>query len=242
MSERLFDISTATHALTCDLDEDCTCIDEIETRCEMWPGDALAHLGNMQEPYDVVITDPPYAFGGEGDEHAISATVAIVLREAARRLSTGGWFVIMCAASLRSEDYMRESIRGLGLTPVRRLAWVKPKTRTKVKAAGWQWASVSVLVYRKGKADRLDEVDDFDWIEHEIVTKGRRAQLPDKVADWMVAPFSDASMVLDPFSGSGAVLAACKRLGVASVGFEKRPEDVLPGARITTPLTPGLFP
>ena len=29
---------------------------------------------------DLIATDPPYAFGGAGDEHALSATVAVALR------------------------------------------------------------------------------------------------------------------------------------------------------------------
>lgn len=40
---------------------------------------------------DLVVTDPPYAFGGAGEEHAISATVATVLRESARKLKRGHW-------------------------------------------------------------------------------------------------------------------------------------------------------
>lgn len=38
---------------------------------------------------DLVVTDPPYAFGGSGNEHALSATVAVVLRETAVRLAKG---------------------------------------------------------------------------------------------------------------------------------------------------------
>ena len=40
--------------------------------------------------YDLLCTDPPYAMGGEGAEHAVSATVATVLRESGRRLVRGG--------------------------------------------------------------------------------------------------------------------------------------------------------
>jgi hypothetical protein len=38
----------------------------------------------MTLPFDLIVTDPPYAFGGSGTEHAISATVATVLRESAQ--------------------------------------------------------------------------------------------------------------------------------------------------------------
>jgi hypothetical protein len=54
---------------------------------------------SLDEAPALIATDPPYAFGGTGDEHAISATVATVLREAARRLAKGRWMLVMCAAS-----------------------------------------------------------------------------------------------------------------------------------------------
>lgn len=57
-------------------------------------GDALDLIQSFTEPIDLLVTDPPYAFGGSGGEHALSATVAVVLREAARRLASGSWAVI----------------------------------------------------------------------------------------------------------------------------------------------------
>lgn len=192
----------------------------------MHEGDSLELLceDDSWQP-DLIITDPPYAFGGEGDEHAISATVAVVLRECAQRLKRGGWMVIMCASSLRSEGYMLESVRGCGLTPVRRAAWVKPQSRTKVNAAGWRWASVSVLVLRKGRA-KAEPVQLLDWIEAEPLRVGRRARVPDAVADWMVAPFVGCEAALDPFAGSGSLVAACWRAGIPALGFERRMEEL----------------
>jgi DNA modification methylase len=46
-------------------------------------GHALDLIEQMTDAPDLITTDPPYAFGGTGDEHAISATVATVLRESA---------------------------------------------------------------------------------------------------------------------------------------------------------------
>lgn len=189
-------------------------------------GHAMDLLGQLGVRPAVVCTDPPYAFGGDGDEHAISATVATVLRESAMRLQRGGWFVVMCAASLRSEDYMRESIRGCGLTPVRRGTWAKPTSRTKVKTTGWDWASVSVLVFRKGRAKPVDLRASrlLDWILCEPDRIGRRAAVPLEVADWMVRPFCiPGGLALDPFAGSGRLLAAAAAGGMRAVGFEKKP-------------------
>lgn len=65
-------------------------------------GDSLELLMAETVEPDLIVTDPPYAFGGIGDEHELSATVAIVLREAAQRLKKGRWMLVMCASSWRS--------------------------------------------------------------------------------------------------------------------------------------------
>jgi hypothetical protein len=191
-------------------------------------GDALDLLAAFPETPDLVATDPPYAFGGTGDEHAISATVAVVLRESALRLCKGGWMLVMCAASWRSTAYMVEAVRGV-VEPVRIATWCKPAARTKTRTPGWSWASVNVVAFRKGKAADLPPCGVLDHITTAPVVNGRRAELPPAVADWMVAPFAvGGGLMLDPFAGSGALLAAGSRAGMTAVGFEKtpRPEDL----------------
>ena len=185
-------------------------------------GDALDLLGTMTETPQLIVTDPPYAFGGNGEEHAISATVAIVLREAAQRLEKGRWMIVMCAASWRSTAYMVESVRGI-VEPVRIATWCKPAVRCKVRVAGWQLASVNVVAFRKGKAAEKEARDILDHITAPPVMNGRRAQLPPEVADWMVAPFAvPGGTLLDPFAGSGAIPEAGKRAGMHAIGFEKQ--------------------
>jgi len=118
---------------------------------ELRRGDALDLLLAFEHPIDLLVTDRPYAFGGSGGEHALSATVATVLREAGRRMTAGSWAVIFAAASWRSMAYMVEALRGV-LAPVRVASWTKPASRTKVVTPGWRWASVAVLAFRKGKS------------------------------------------------------------------------------------------
>lgn len=184
-------------------------------------GDALDLVEALAETPDLIVTDPPYAFGGAGDEHAISATVAIVLRESAKRLAKGRWMLIMCAASWRSTAYMVESVRGV-VEPVRIATWCKPAARTKTRTTGWQWASVNVIAFRKGKAENKTPLQLLDHITEAPVINGRRAELPARVADWMVAPFAvPGGLLLDPFAGSGAIPAAAERAGMRSLGFEK---------------------
>ena len=173
---------------------------------------------------DLVVTDPPYAFGGNGQEHELAATVATVLRESARRLKRGSWMVVFCASSWRSISYMTEAVRGL-LSPVRIATWTKPKSKTKVQTCGWKWASVSVIAMRKGPKNRhelgVSDVTALDHISAPPVINGRRAELPEVVCDWAVTPYAiDGGVFLDPFAGSGALVLAAERRGMLGIGLE----------------------
>jgi 23S rRNA G2445 N2-methylase RlmL len=188
-------------------------------------GDSLDLILAFDESPDLIVTDPPYAFGNQGiDEHEMSATVAVVLRESAIRLRKGRCMLVMCASSWRSTAYMVESVRGI-VQPVRIATWCKPKARTKARTAGWLWTSVNVIAFKKGKAEETCPVDLLDHITEEPVMNGRRAELPDRVAEWMVKPYAvSGGLLLDPFAGSGTILRAAERAGMRAIGFEKSPE------------------
>jgi 16S rRNA G966 N2-methylase RsmD len=184
-------------------------------------GDALDLIQTFADSIDLLVTDPPYAFGGSGGEHALSATVAIVLREAARKMAPGSWAVVFAASSWRSTAYMIEAVRGI-LEPVRVGTWVKPESRTKVATAGWKWASVNAIALRKGKARDTAACDLLDHICAAPIKNGRRAELPPQVADWAVEPFAiPGGVFLDPFAGSGALPEAAVRAGMRAYGFER---------------------
>jgi hypothetical protein len=194
---------------------------------ELRQGDSLDLIQAFEQRPQLIVTDPPYAFGGSGDEHALSATVAVVLRECAARLERGRWMLVMCAASWRSTSYMVEAVRGL-VEPVRIATWCKPAARTKVSTGGWSWASINVIAMRKGRDAGTEPSAMLDHISHAPLTTGRRAQLPEAVCDWMVAPYAvPGGLLLDPFAGSGAILCAASRAGMNAVGFEKDPPDNL---------------
>lgn len=173
---------------------------------------------------DLIATDPPYAFGGSGREHELSATVAVVLREAARRLNGGRWMIVMCASIWRSTHYMVDAVRGI-VEPQRIATWCKPQAKTKARTAGWKWASVNVIAFRKGKAlDAPGTCDDLDHILAPPLTVGRRAELPPQVAAWMVRPFAvPGGTMWDPFAGSGALVRAAEDACMEAVGCEVNP-------------------
>lgn len=187
-------------------------------------GDALEFVMLEQRRPDLIATDPPYAFGGSGHEHELSATVAVVLREAARRLNNGRWMLVMCASSWRSTHYMVDAVRGI-VDPQRIATWCKPQAKTKARTVGWKWASVNVIAFRKGKAiDPPGATDALDHILAPPLTIGRRAELPPEVAAWMVQPFAvPGGLMWDLFAGSGALLRAAEDAGMEAVGCEVNP-------------------
>lgn len=186
-------------------------------------GDSLELILKQTEKADLIVTDPPYAFGGTGGEHELSATVAVVLREAAARLNKGRWMLVMCASSWRSTSYMVDAVRGI-VEPQRIATWCKPAARTKAQTTGWKWASVNVIAFRKGKSEDYADTVALDHITMAPLTVGRRAELPVEVARWMVAPFAvPGGLCLDPFAGSGKILQAAEEFGMRTVGYERDP-------------------
>jgi DNA modification methylase len=176
--------------------------------------------------FDLIVTDPPYAFSGQGAEHEMTATVAVVLRESAKLLKPGGWALVMCAASWRGTAYMVEALRGV-LVPIRIATWCKPAAKTKTRTAGWAWASVNVVAFRNGKngeghspGEMLDHITAAPLLQKQ----NRRAQLPPEVADWLVRPFAiEGGVLFDPFAGSGEILRAANRAGMTGLGAERSP-------------------
>ncbi len=193
----------------------------VQLKMEIRRGNAIDLMTGVPE-IDLLVTDPPYAFGAQGTtEHAVSATVATVLRESAYKLRRGGWAIVFAASSWRSTAYMIESVRGV-LEPVRFGTWVKPVARSKVRTPGWAWASVNVIILRKpGKIAYGEPVPTLDYILASPLTVGRRAQLPPEVAAWAVAPFAQPDgLAFDPFAGSGTLLVAAGDAGMNGLGIE----------------------
>ncbi|NIU03784.1 MAG: hypothetical protein GWN29_05030 [Gammaproteobacteria bacterium] len=184
--------------------------------------DLISDVGAL----DLVVTDPPYAFGGSGPEHELSATVAVVLRECANRLARGAWMCVFSASSWRAINYVVEATRGI-VSPVRIATWAKPVAKTKVRTVGWDWASVALVALRKGPKNRKELAAGSGYIDHiaqRPITRGRRAQLPQDVAEWAVAPFVvRGGLFLDPFAGSGALVDAAESMGMDASGFEIQP-------------------
>jgi DNA modification methylase len=90
--------------------------------------------------------------------------------------------------------------------------------------SGWGWASVNVILFRKGKPVSPSRADMLDHITADPITHGRRAELPAAVCEWVIAPFAvTGGIFLDPFAGSGALCKAAEDAEMQAIGFDKSP-------------------
>lgn len=182
-----------------------------------------AELIETLPPFDLVVTDPPYAMGGVDGEWRLTAEVAIALRDAAKVIKKrDGAMVVLAASSGRSVEFMSSAV---GLPLKRILTWHRPDARTAARS-GWRFDTVLALVF--GKVPPDGGQSSFISAASPKPSK-HKAEIPDEVADWLLAPWDvhhriERRTVLDPFCGSGSLLAAAIRGGhyVLGVDIEER--------------------
>jgi predicted RNA methylase len=200
-------------------------------------GNAAELVGTMP-PFDLVVTDPPYAMGGVDGEWRLTAEVAVALRDAAKVIKRrNGAMVVLAASSGRSVEFMSSAV---GLPLKRILTWHRPDARTAARS-GWRFDTVLALVF--GKVPPEGGMSSFISAASPKPS-GHKAEIPDEVADWLLAPWllvPNALTVLDPFCGSGSLLRAAARQGHAVVGIDVEERWVeYATARLSEPVTLGL--
>lgn len=177
-------------------------------------GNAAELVNRWLPPFDLVVTDPPYAMGGVDGEWRLTAEVAIALRDAAKIVKRrDGAMVVLAASSGRSVEFMSSAV---GLPLKRILTWHRPDARTAARS-GWRFDTVLALVF--GKVPPEGGSSSF-ISSSSPKPSGHKAEIPDDVADWLLAPFAAPRITLDPFCGSGALLAAAQRRGHAVIGLD----------------------
>lgn len=172
---------------------------------------------------DLVLTDPPYAAGAQRREWRVTASVAIGLDAAARRVRKGGAMLVFTTTSGRGIDFTLGCV-GTVLPFNRLLIWHKRFVRSRV-AGPWRWDAVSILAFGRASFGRPEHSSVFSTpapaSKRLLGDSGHPAELPPSVADWLYGPLAtDETVVLDPFLGVGSLLEPAARLGRRAIGIE----------------------
>ncbi len=189
-----------------------------EDGIQIFHANCCSVLPNLS-PVDLVVTDPPYSLGRNRAEWRISEFIATGLSLAADKVRPGGAMLVMAAASGRNIEYVQGAI-GATLPLNRLLVWHKRFVNSPV-AGPWRWDIVPVLAFGRCSFGRPS------WSSCYITDGQYRGDegdhpsaLPPSIGTWLVAPFVEATTVLDPFCGSGTILEAARLAGKQAIGIE----------------------
>lgn len=189
-------------------------------------GDCLEVMKGMPDKcVDLVLTDPPYGIGIAKNGMAIGSLGSTGV---AKRQDYGkqDW-----DAFTPSKEYFDEIIRvsknqaifgGNYFTDKlpqsnKWLVWDKNNEHSVLSDCELVWTSVKGRVQKKM----------YTWngmIQEDMKNKEIRhhpTQKPVEVMKWVLSIFPETKTVLDPFSGSGSTLVACKNMGVDFIGIEQ---------------------
>jgi DNA modification methylase len=177
---------------------------------------------------DLVATDPPYAMGARNGEWSVTASVAIGINEAAKRVRAKGSMLVFTTTSGRGIEFTQGAV-GRKLPFNRLLIWQKPGGRSRA-ASPWAWDSVAILLFGRAPSGVIGESAVFQHAdepdpEHDADYIGHPSMLPSPVCDWLLRPFTPEHYTgltcLDPFAGSGALLHAAQLRGYRVIGVEQ---------------------
>lgn len=175
-------------------------------------------LPGCARPFDLVLTDPPYAIGNTRGEWGATAEVAIGLHEAARRVSRTGSVVAFTTTSGRGIEFTIAALRG-SFPFNRLLTWHKHGGKSRA-VSPWRWDTVAVMVFGRAPENMIGA---SSVLTTPVPPKSEHpSEVPPEVAAWCYAPFDAENLdVLDPFMGSGRLLEPAARHGRRVVGIER---------------------
>lgn len=202
-------------------------------RWRILEGNALVRLDGI-DPVDLVVTDPPYSAGSHRPEWRAGGSVDAALYAAARKVRERGMMLVCSGSSGRSVDRIVGAVAPV-LPFAKILTWIKPFSLS--RAAGpWHWHTILVLVFGRlgGRSDQPDYlVADGMQLKRQGAT-AHPAEMPEAVGAWLAAsvrsrflsdpPELSRPRVLDPFCGTGALLAPFYDAGFDCTGIDVEPK------------------
>ena len=218
-----------------------------EPGVELYCGETLILIAEA-EPFDALITDPPYSSGGAFRGDRMGSTVSKYVQSSTftprpefsgdnrDQRSYLAWCSLWMAAALHSA---KPGAAMAVFSDWRQL----PVTTDAVQAGGWVWRGIGVWDKTEGTRPRLGgfraQCEFTVWatsgpldsqanpvalpgvIRHPTVgDKQHIAEKPLSVMHWLVRLAPEGGVVLDPFAGSGTTLISAKSLGRRAIGFE----------------------
>lgn len=192
---------------------------------KIYNGDCRELLTEILDEVDQFISDPPY---GIGFKHYLSHDDKVSEYSELMRV-----FVDKPSAVLNyPEELIRHIVPILG-PPNEVLTWVYSSNVPRQSRLWGLWGIVpDYSAYQQpcknpgAKPSIQPMVQSYDWIECPQVknvskgTKSHPCQLPNKVAQWIVALCGNGT-ICDPFAGTGTILNAAIQQGFDAIGIEK---------------------
>lgn len=218
-------------------------------RITIYHGDALSVIPEV-EPFDALVTDPPYSSGGlhRSDRMAGVVTKYVSSSTLAVRHEFSGdnrdqrsylaWVSLWMTAAL---NRAKPGASCCLFTDWRQL----PITSDAVQAGGWVWRGLAVwdktlkarptagsftaqaeyIVWgtaglREARQLGFQIPGVFSWPAPDNSTRQHITQKPIEVMRWVMSTTPENGVVLDPFMGSGTTLRAALDTGRRAIGIE----------------------
>jgi len=212
---------------------------------KIYHGDALELLPEV-EPYDALITDPPYSSGGQYRSDRMRSTVEKYVNSSTQTVRPEfsgdnrdqraffAWSTLWLAFAIA---HAKPEAHVLVFTDWRQL----PTMTDAIQAGGWVWRGIGtwwkpgIRMQRGGLSQSAEYVvwgTNGSWSRENdhspqnviqcqpVIEKEHIAEKPEPVLRWLV-PFAPlGGLVVDPFLGSGTTLRIAKASGRRGIGFD----------------------
>ena len=194
----------------------------------LYIGNGIGH--NPEEPYDLLLTDPPYSTDIDNiDEFAASWLPSALLNVK----STGSAYVFIGAYPEELKAYLNVQIPG-NVIMKQVLIWTYKNTLGNNPKDRYKQNYQACLFYRGVNAPDLDcPLTNEQWAVQEINAPDGRVgdryhawQKPMEIAERFIRHSTKrGDTVFDPFACTGTFLLAASKLGRKGYGFEINPEN-----------------